>query len=155
MLSAVPAVAQLSSSFSRAEVIADLHTLQQSLENAHYNLYAYTTKQTFDSTYQAIESSIRQDSLSLLATINLFQGLVSTVNNGHSNLDFPIQSYGAYAYASGTIFPLELAFEDGKSWVNGSPAAEGIIPDIFIKNHLLDEQDEILEGLLQKIQGIE
>ena len=35
--------------------------------------------------------------------------------------------------------------------VNGSTAEEGVIPDIFIKDHLLDEQDEILEGLLQRI----
>jgi hypothetical protein len=35
--------------------------------------------------------------------------------------------------------------------VNGSTAEEGVIPDIFIKDHLLDEEDEILRGLLQKI----
>ncbi len=37
--------------------------------------------------------------------------------------------------------------------VNGSTKEEGVIPDIFIKDHLLDEKDEILEGLLRKIRS--
>ncbi|GAA4326623.1 S41 family peptidase [Pontixanthobacter gangjinensis] len=37
--------------------------------------------------------------------------------------------------------------------VNGSTAEEGVIPDIFIKDYLLDENDEILNGLLQKLQN--
>ena len=35
--------------------------------------------------------------------------------------------------------------------VNGSAEEEGVIPDIFIKDYLLDEKDEILEGLLKRI----
>ena len=33
--------------------------------------------------------------------------------------------------------------------VNGSEKQEGVIPDIIIKDHLLDEEDEILNGLLK------
>ena len=35
--------------------------------------------------------------------------------------------------------------------VSGSTKEEGVVPDIFIKDHLLDDTDEILEGLLEKI----
>lgn len=35
--------------------------------------------------------------------------------------------------------------------VNGSKKPEGVIPEIFIKDHLLDDHDEILNGLLKKI----
>ena len=35
--------------------------------------------------------------------------------------------------------------------VNGSTKEQGVIPDIFIKDHLLDEEDEILEGILKEI----
>ena len=35
--------------------------------------------------------------------------------------------------------------------VNGSTKEQGVIPDIFIKDHLLDGQDEILNGLLHRI----
>ncbi len=37
--------------------------------------------------------------------------------------------------------------------VNGSTVEAGVIPDIYIKDHLLDEEDEILEGLLQKTRS--
>jgi len=36
--------------------------------------------------------------------------------------------------------------------VNGSKKREGVIPDIYIKDHLLDEDDEILDGLLKQIK---
>ena len=37
--------------------------------------------------------------------------------------------------------------------VNGSRKEEGVIPDIAIRDHLLDEKDEILEGLLQRLDS--
>jgi len=36
--------------------------------------------------------------------------------------------------------------------VNGSKKAEGVIPDIYIKDQLLDENDEILNGLIKQIE---
>ena len=36
--------------------------------------------------------------------------------------------------------------------VNGSTKEEGVIPDIIIKDHLLDENDEILDGLLKRLE---
>ena len=37
--------------------------------------------------------------------------------------------------------------------VNGSKKEEGVIPDIIIKDYLLDEEDEILEGVLERINN--
>ena len=37
--------------------------------------------------------------------------------------------------------------------VNGSTEERGVIPDIFIIDHLLDEKDEILEGILDLINS--
>ncbi len=62
-------------------------------------------------------------------------------------------------YASVFRYPLPntgISVQVSKGYierVNGSTAAEGVIPDIFIKDHLLDEKDEILEGLLMKINS--
>lgn len=36
--------------------------------------------------------------------------------------------------------------------VNGSTEEQGVLPDVFIKDHLLDENDEILDGLLEKME---
>jgi hypothetical protein len=37
--------------------------------------------------------------------------------------------------------------------VNGSVEERGVIPDIFIQDHLLDDKDEILEGILDRINS--
>lgn len=108
---------QSSAKFTREAVLEDLKTLRESLKDAHYNLYAYTAEKEFEATYTKVKNSIKKDSLSLLETTSIFQRLISVVNNGHTEIDFPGQSYGTYAYAGGTVFPLEIAFENGKSLV--------------------------------------
>jgi C-terminal processing protease CtpA/Prc len=37
--------------------------------------------------------------------------------------------------------------------VNGVDDNKGVIPDILIADHLLDEEDEILEGLLKQLEN--
>ena len=37
--------------------------------------------------------------------------------------------------------------------VNGVDDNKGVIPDILIKDHLLDEEDEILDGLLKQLKN--
>lgn len=106
--------------FSAPDVKADLECLYKTLEDAQYNLYAYVSKSKYDKAYQAIYKSINKDSLSLLETTKLFQKLAATGNVGHSEIDFPVQSYIAFAQSGGAVFPLELAFEDGKAFVRKS-----------------------------------
>jgi len=103
--------------FSRADVLEDLQYLRTSLEEAHFNLYAYTSREAFDATYLQVKNSISQDSLSQLQVVNAFQPLISAADNGHTEIEFPGEAYMAYAYAGGTLFPLELAFEEGKVFV--------------------------------------
>jgi len=103
--------------FSRSDVLEDLAFLKESLEETHYNLYAYTPKQEFDENYNQVKNEIRKDSLSLLEVTSLFQKVISKAKNGHTEIGFPGKSYGAYANAGGTLFPLEIAFEDGKSLI--------------------------------------
>jgi hypothetical protein len=129
--------------FSGEDVGEDLTYLYESLKDAHFNLYAYTTAEAFDSTYLELRKTITSDSLSLLEATNILQRLPAAVNNGHTAIDFPGQSYGEYAHAGGTVFPLEIAFEAGrplirKNWsandsimpgmellgINGSPIAD-------------------------------
>ncbi|TBW30015.1 S41 family peptidase [Gramella sp. KN1008] len=103
--------------FSREEVLADLESLREALETAHYDLYAYTSREEFELAYEAARSSVDQDSLSLLEATSLYQRLAAAVDNGHTSVDFPVQSYIAYAQAGGTLFPLEVALEDDKALV--------------------------------------
>ncbi len=103
--------------FTKDKVLEDLHTLKTVLEESHYDLFVYTSKSDFESTYNVIKSQIQADSLSLLQTTNLFQQLSSIVNNGHTFINFPIQPYMEYLQSDGTFFPLEISFENGKAYV--------------------------------------
>jgi C-terminal processing protease CtpA/Prc len=103
--------------FTKNNVLEDLTTLKTVLEEAHYDLFAYTSKIDFESTYNFIKNEIQPDSLTQLQTANLFQQLTSIVNNGHTYIDFPVQPYIEYIEADGTLFPLEISFENGKAYV--------------------------------------
>lgn len=43
---------------------------------------------------------------------------------------------------------------DGGLRPNGVKKLEGVQPDITIKDHLLDDRDEILEALLKQIKNV-
>jgi len=105
----------LSQSFSKEHILNDLEFLKTSLEETHYNLYAYTDKETFSKNYFNIKQSIAKDSLSLLEATSLFQQVISKANTGHAEIDFPATSYRKYAMNGGTIFPLEIAIQNNKS----------------------------------------
>ncbi|WP_350287364.1 S41 family peptidase [uncultured Croceitalea sp.] len=104
----------INTKFGRNEILEDLEYLYSSLDDAHYDLYAYTSKEKFNENYRHVRASIIADSISSLEATNLFQKVISAANNGHTEIDFPGAAYGAYAYNGGTIFPLEIAFENDK-----------------------------------------
>ncbi|WP_276391806.1 S41 family peptidase [Eudoraea chungangensis] len=102
--------------FSKYDVLSDLVFLKTSLEKTHINLYAYTSKEEFAQNYYEVKKDVeKKDSLSLLETINQFQKVAAKANNAHTRIPFPVETYIAFAQAGGTIFPLELAFENGKA----------------------------------------
>ncbi|GHA77707.1 S41 family peptidase [Pontibacter akesuensis] len=113
--------------FSGAAVKADLDYLYRTLQAAHYNLYAYVSKKQYNGAYTKIRTSIRKDSLSLLETSMLFQKLAAVGNTGHSEIDFPAPSYITFARNGGTVFPLEVAFEDELAYVRKSYASHPAI----------------------------
>lgn len=119
--------AQPSRKFSQQEVKEDLKYLYETLKASHYDVYAYTSEQAFEETYQKIQKAIAKDSLTVLEASNLMQPLVSNIKNGHTNLLFPVQSYFEYAQNGGTIFPLELAFENGKALIRKNWSANKAI----------------------------
>jgi hypothetical protein len=117
LVSLVSIVSHANQTFTNKQVVADFVKLHASLETAHYNAFTYISKKKFDAKYQAIKNTINKDSYSLLETISLYQRLMSVINNGHTEINFPIASYLQYAQAAGTIFPLEIAFEYDKPLV--------------------------------------
>ena len=71
---------------------------------------------------------------------------------GEETGDFPSLCASQYSFGL-PITGLNVKVSKGHIVrVNGSKAPEGVIPDIIIKDHLLDEDDEILAGLLEIIE---
>ncbi|CAN0563349.1 unnamed protein product [Ectocarpus sp. 12 AP-2014] len=134
--------------FGQNEILEDLNYLNNSLKDAHYNLYAYTSEEDFSKNYQNVKKSITKDSVTLLQATTIFQKVISTVNNGHTEIDFPGASYGTYAYSAGTIFPLELAFENGKSLIRKNFSDN---PSIRIGSEIISINGILMKDVLAKI----
>ncbi|MEH6682051.1 MAG: S41 family peptidase [Sediminicola sp.] len=125
--------------FGQNEILNDLDYLYNSLIDAHYNIYKYINEEDFTKNYNTVKNSIGKDSITLLQATNIFQKVISAAKNGHTEIDFPAASYGAYAYSGGTIFPLETAFENNKS---------------LIRKNFSDDQDIKIGSEIISINGI-
>ena len=104
-------------SFSREAVLQDLEYLKSSLEDAHYNLYALTPKPDFDKNFQEVKNSVQKDSFNFKEATGIFQRVIAKAQTGHAEIDFPAKAYIPYAKQGGTLFPFELALENGKALV--------------------------------------
>ncbi|PVY39697.1 S41 family peptidase [Pontibacter virosus] len=113
--------------FAATDVKADMAYAYETLQKAHYNLFAYVSKSAYDAAYDDLLKSIRKDSLSMLETTMLMQRLLAIGDVGHCEVDFPAASYITYATQGGTVFPLELAFENGKAFVRRSYTSDSSI----------------------------
>ena len=134
--------------FSKQDVLEDLDYLHESLEQAHYNLYTYTTKSAFDKNFEKVKASVTKDSLSFIEANNIFQSVMSKANNGHTEVPFPGAAYGTYAYAGGTLFPLEIAFENGKALIRKNWSDNTAIE---IGSEITSVNGETIDEVLEKI----
>jgi len=62
--------------FGKKEIIEDLTYLKTSLIDAHYNLFAYTSKDVFLENYEKVKASIVSDSLNTLEVTSIFQKVI-------------------------------------------------------------------------------
>lgn len=99
--------------FDVESIKEDLSFLYQTLDKSHYDLYANTSKAVFDREFNRIKSAVN-DSLSLIQIDRLFHPFVALTNEGHCSLELPISSYVLYLQKGGTLFPLDIYFNDNK-----------------------------------------
>src|SRR6056297_1065891 len=111
---------QNNTSFSKQQILDDIDYLKKSLDQTHFNLYAFTSKEKFAKNADKIENAIVKDSLNLLEATNIFQQIISKANTGHAEIDFPIQSYIQYAQRNGTLFPIEIALENDNAYIRNN-----------------------------------
>ena len=120
--------------FSKEAIKSDFKYMRDSLEVVHYDLYAYTKKEVFDSAYNKIESSIN-DSLTFMQAYRLFQPYLALAKMSHCIIYPPFGEYwGNYLPNGGTVFPLNLCFPKGKV----------IVKDNFSDESQISKGDEII-----------
>lgn len=134
--------------FSKKQVLNDLDYLKNSLITTQYNCYHTITEDAFEKEYHKIKSKITRDSLSLLEATRLLQQLPVLLNNGHTRISFPVQSYINYAQTGGTIFPLEVAIEKGKVLVRKNWSKKS---DIQIEDQLISINNQPIQKILETI----
>lgn len=100
--------------YPKNEVLSDLEYLRSSLEETHYNLYAFCPKKEFEQNFNRVKASIEKDTLSQLEVISLFQKVISRAHTGHAEINFPAAAYRDFASKGGKVFPLEIAFAGKK-----------------------------------------
>ena len=137
-----------STKLSNQLVKDDFDYLYQSLQDAHYDLFAFNSKEKYDRLFSNLKSRLTTDSLTLIETISLYQTLVSFANTGHCEIDFPAQSYREYAYAGGTLFPLELAFENEKVFIRKNFSGNS---KISIGDELVTIDDQPIDDILKQL----
>lgn len=134
--------------FSKAEILSDLAYLKKSLKETHFNLYAYTTKEAFNRNYHKVRQNIKKDSFTSLDAKKIFQQVVSAVKNGHTRVPFPIPEYIAYAQNGGTLFPIEVAIEDGKALVRKNWSSN---PNIKTGSELLSINGKQIKKVFENV----
>lgn len=134
--------------FSKAEILSDLAYLKKSLKETHFNLYAYTTKEAFNRNYHKVRQNIKKDSFTSLDAKKIFQQVVSAVKNGHTRVPFPIPEYIAYAQNGGTLFPIEVAIEDGNALVRKNWSSN---PNIKTGSELLSINGKQIKKVFENV----
>ena len=113
--------------FTQQQVAEDFDTLYESVIATHYNAFAYISPDVFAQEYQLLKSQLTADNYSLLAATAHFQKLVSKIDNGHTEVEFPVAPYLDYAQAGGKLFPLDLALEGSEAFVRANYSLDATI----------------------------
>jgi hypothetical protein len=134
--------------FSKEDVMSDLEYLRTSLDEAHIDLYAYTTKEAFNKNFENVKDEIQKDSLSLFEVTNLFRRVVVQANNAHTTIDFPVKDYFDHIYSGGTNFPLELVVVNQKVLIRKNWSSN---KEIKIGAELKSINGKTIEEILNRI----
>ncbi|MEE4245078.1 MAG: S41 family peptidase [Kangiellaceae bacterium] len=137
-----------SKTFTPQQVNQDFDVLYQSLIDTHYNPFAYISEADFRTKYLSIKAKLNKPEFTLLETTTLFQQLTAAIKNGHTHVQFPVTTYMEYAEAGGSLFPLELAFEDGKAYVRANHSNNN---QIMIGSELLTINGQAIDNILANI----
>ena len=102
---------------------ADLAQLYQTLQHAHFDLYANRSHSDYEQRYQQLRRKLEQPISAFDLQIEL-QKFTAYGQVAHARIDFPALEFERYRAAGGSMLPLELKLRDGRIFVVGNPGSE-------------------------------
>jgi C-terminal processing protease CtpA/Prc len=115
--------AQPSKTFSKQEAIQDFEYLENAVESAHYDPYAYTSKAVFVRAERGVTAAFH-DGLGSLEIFRLLQPYVALAKMSHFSISYPFDDYGNYAGHGGTLLPLDVRLVQGKAFVKDNYSSD-------------------------------
>lgn len=119
--------------FAAANLREDLRAMYDGLRQAHYDLYAMTSKAVIDRAFAATLAGLDRP-LTLLEARIAFQRFAAVARMGHTRVDTPYDAWGAYRQAGGLGFPLDVRIIKSRMYVaaNRSGLADMALGDEIV-----------------------
>ncbi len=90
---------------------ADLRFLYETLQAAHYDLFARTSKADYDATYECLLAQLTQP-LEPRSVYCLLQSFAARAGMAHCSITLPFQEvYAPYVMGGGTVIPFDLTWD--------------------------------------------
>jgi len=116
IVSLQPAHAQTSILIAAEDLRADFIALHETLEAAHFDLYAHTPRSVFDQRRAEIFAELSSP-LSRRDAAVLFQTYVALARHGHARIDFPFDTWFDWVGNGGVILPIDVRIREGQVWL--------------------------------------
>jgi len=114
--------------YSPTELRADFEQMYRRLQEAHFDLYAYTPKSELDRYYEQSLSQLKQPLTQFQAKI-AFELFVAKARMGHTRMDSPLADWRSYRAKGGRGFPLSIRVVDDHVYVTENlSGVDGIQP---------------------------
>lgn len=98
------------------ELRSDFANLHETLEAAHFDLYAHTPRSVFDQRRAEIHAELSSP-LSRRDAAVLFQTYVALARHGHARIDFPFDTWFDWVGNGGVILPIDVRIREGQVWL--------------------------------------
>lgn len=117
---------------------ADLVYLFQTMERVHPNLYAYTPRSVIDSLRKEVIQQLTKP-MTAMEFYMLVAPIVTSLNDGHTELDFPFVQWGQYLSQGGKQVPLGVFIR---------------ADSLYVKHNYIGDTTLAINSTLLSINGI-
>lgn len=133
--------------YDSRQLHADFQQMYRGLQEAHFDLYAFTPREQLDRLYSQQLAALDRP-LTLLQAKTRFERFAAAVRMGHTRVDLPVSEWTQFLQTGGKSFPLRVRIADGRVYV--AQNLSGIEP-ITPGEEILSLNGEPMPRLLTRI----